>query len=133
MTRSALSVRFLVFLLLLSFLFFNIACLPSFLNVDTYTVSASAQPDKVYSNIPISLIIHGNLDCLEAENVAYRIGSDQTFLVRKLSSESFVSLYSALPPVFLIISDLYPKHNEIFVQLCTNIIVEFMHIKDGMV
>lgn len=133
MTKKAVSVRFLVFCLLLSFIFFNIVCLPSFLSIDAISASATSSPDKVDASIPVSLYIHGNLDCLEAENVAYRIGSNQTFLLRKLSSESFVSLYCALTVVNFNISDLYPIYNEIYEQLCTSRITKFMRTKDGMI
>ena len=133
MTRSAVSVRFLVLFLLLSFLFFNIACLPSFLNVDTSPVSAAAHTDRVDSSIPISLFIRGNLDCLEAENVAYRIGSDQTFLARKLSSQSFIALFAVILTFYLNISYLKSKYNENFVQLCSSRITGFMRKKDGMI
>ncbi|PKM73730.1 MAG: hypothetical protein CVU91_01370 [Firmicutes bacterium HGW-Firmicutes-16] len=133
MTRSAVSLRFLVLLLLLSFLFFNIACLPNFLNVDTSPSSAAAQPDRVDSSNPISLIIHGNLDCLEAENVAYRIGFNQNILARKQSSHSFIALFAALLAVILDISYLFPKYNKLFVQLCSSKITIFMRTKDGMV
>lgn len=112
---------------------FNIACLPSFFSNDIISASSAAHSDAVDASVPISFFIHGNLDCLDAENVAYRVGSDQTFLVRKLSSESFVSLYSALPASVFIISYLYPLYNEIFIQLCTIKIIGFMQAKDGMV
>lgn len=133
MTKKAVSVRFLVLFLLLSFLIFNIACLPIFQNADSFNVIASNSHDKVDASIPVSLFIHGNLDSLEAENVAYRIGSDQTFLVRKLSSESFISLFLEITLIFFSISNLYPINNQISEHLSTIKITKFMRTKDGMI
>ena len=133
MTKKAVSLRLLVLFLLLSFLIFNIACLPVFQNADSFSASDSASHDRVDANIPVSLVIHGNLDSLEAENVAYRIGSDQTFLIRRLSSDRFVSLFSSITLVILSILYLYPLYNKIFEHLCSARIAEFIHAKDGMI
>lgn len=131
MAKNSFSVRFLVIFLLLSFSIFNIACLPSYQS--TEIISVSSQPDSVETSFPLSMFVHNNLDCLEAENVSYRIGSDQKFLSRKLSSQNFFSVYSALSSICLSTSYLRLGNNELYVQPCSGKIADFMRLKDGMV
>ena len=80
----------------------------------------------------VSLIVNGNLDCLEAENVSFRIGIDQTFLARKLSvDKSFCTLSS---PTFsgIIRPDRKTVTDSVSGRLSNNKIAEYLHDKDGM-
>ena len=131
MSEKTTNFRLLVSILLLAFLFFNITYLPAFINPTGQ--GDVAQTGKTDVGSSISFIMRGGLDCLEAENVSFRIGSNQTFLARKLVVERYDSILSAVSSSSCIILPALLLSNLILGQLNPLKIVSFLHLKDGMI
>lgn len=133
MPKHVVSNRFLVFFLLLSFLLISMAVLPIFIGINasnSICVSPSDKPDGTPS---LGLVIFNTLDYLAAENYYYQIGSGQTFQSRKLLEGKCFSLSSALSCAYSNILYSAFSSDEIYRQLTSNKITEFLHSKDGMI
>lgn len=124
--------RFLVFFLLLSFLLISMAVLPIFIGINSTDSISVSQSGKTDSSPSLGLVIFNTLDYLAAENYYYQIGSGQTFQSRKLVGNKSFALSSELPYANSNIQYNALSSDEIYGQLSSNKITEFLHSKDGM-
>ena len=124
--------RFLVFFLLLSFLLISMAVLPIFIGINSTDSISVSQSGKTDSSPSLGLVIFNTLDYLAAENYYYQIGSGQTFQSRKLVGNKSFALSSELPYANSNIQYNALSSDEIYGQLSSNKIAEFLHSKDGM-
>lgn len=125
--------RFLVFFLLLSFLLISMAVLPIFIGMNASSSIDVSQSDKTDGTPSLGLFIFNTLDYLAAENYYYQIGSGQTFQSRKLLGNKCFALSSALSCAYSNIRYSPLSSDEIYGQLASNKITEFLHAKDGMI
>ncbi len=133
MPKCKVTNRFLVLFILLSFLLISMSVLPILIGISASNTIGVSQSEKTDNPSSFGLVIYNNLDYLATENYYYQIGSGQSFQSRKLLEDRCVTLASALPQKYSTIpySDL--PSDEIYGQLSSNKISEFLHLKDGMI
>jgi len=125
--------RFLVLFLLLSFLLISMAVLPILIGINAANSIGVSQSNSTDSAPSLALVIFNALDYLAAENYYYQIGSGQTFQSRRLLESKCFSLSSALPCAYSNLQYCAVSSDEIYGQLTSNKITEFLHSKDGMI
>lgn len=132
MPKYVVNNRFIVIILLISFLLISLAVIPTVANINNMNQINEPQQNNSESDASLSLGILNSYDYQDAEYFYYKIGSSQSFQARRLIEESHDTLASALP---FALSFVFIYSLSILVMSWRGssvMITEFMHAKDGM-